>query len=293
MPFRHCRHTKVDGTFCQAAALRERDYCRFHLENLGRRIRMARSRARREPYRLVLPILEDLASVLVARQQVMDALAAGVLDPRVGGKLLYGLQGTSSDLRSANPPRLGVYDEQTDTAPRAEEYANFEEDFDLPKDLDLSRPLEVTFAEAAAAAAKAESSSRAERSAYRSNPWNDVQPEDVELEEVLFTQGQEAHDKRSAELQRREWKRIDQEKRKLAQAHQTVEAAHRNGLPFNSSGQKAFYERCAADNAIREKARQEEIAAMRAAAMAQAEARKAPESAGVEEVPGDSEKTGS
>src|SRR6516162_9861537 len=127
MSVRYCQHTKVDGAFCQAPPLNGRPYCRFHLEALGRRMRMARARARREPYHLVLPILEDLNAVQVARMQVMDALAAGQLDEKRAGLLLYGLQGIAGDLRSAAPPRLGVYDPAIDTAPRAADYPNFEE----------------------------------------------------------------------------------------------------------------------------------------------------------------------
>src|SRR5271166_4775360 len=105
MSVRNCQHVKVDGAFCQAPPLHGRPYCRFHLEALGRRLRIARARARCEPYHLVLPILEDLNSVHVARMQVMDALAAGQLDERRAGLLLYGLQGASTDLNSAAPPR--------------------------------------------------------------------------------------------------------------------------------------------------------------------------------------------
>src|SRR5271166_3071454 len=213
MSVRICQHVKVDGTLCQVLPLDGRHYCHFHLETLGRRMRMARARARREPYYLILPILEDLNAVQVARMQIMDALTAGQLDRKLGGTLLFGLQGISKDLRRAKPPRLGVYDPAIDTAPRATEHPNFEVKFDVPKDIDLSQPPEVVFAaEAAAAATAAQATARAERSAYRSNPWQRFNPEDVELEEVLIAQGQEAHDKRSAELQRQEWKRIEREK---------------------------------------------------------------------------------
>src|SRR5271165_1700703 len=278
MSVKFCQHVKVDGTLCQVPPLDGRHYCHFHLETHGRRARMARARARREKYHLVLPILEDLNSVEVARQQVMDALNADLITPKHAGLLLFGLQGIASDLQSAAPPRLGVYDPAIDTAPRATDHPNFEEKFDLPKDLDLSKPPEVVLAaEAAQAASEAriEARDEAERSAYRSNPWQQVNKEDVELEEILFTQGQEAHDQRSAELLRQERKRMEQEERKLAQAHQIVEAARRNERPWTSSRQKAFYEKCAAENAAREKAREDDLAALRATAQADDAARKA------------------
>ena len=132
----------------------------------------------REPYHLVLPILEDLNAVQVARMQVMDALAAGQLDDKARRACCsIGLQGVATDLRSATPPRLGVYDPAIDTAPRATEAAGFEERNGLPPDIDLSKPPEVVFAAAAAeAAAHAEATARAERSAYRSNPWQERKP---------------------------------------------------------------------------------------------------------------------
>jgi hypothetical protein len=106
---------------------------------LGRRMNMARARARRERYHLVLPILEDLNSVEVARMQVMDALNAGHIDAKHAGVLLFGLEGIASDLRSDKAPRMSAYDPAIDTALRAEDYPDFEEKYGLPKDLDLSQ----------------------------------------------------------------------------------------------------------------------------------------------------------
>lgn len=277
MSFRHCHHVKVDGTYCQCPALVQRDYCRFHLQTLGRRARMARARARREPYHLVLPILEDLNAVLVARMQVMDALTAGEIEPKIAGLLLYSLQGISADMRSATAPRLGVYDEQTDTAPRATEYAGFEEEFGLPSDLDLSQPPEVLFP-AAADAGKA-APQQAQPSAYRSDPWHRVNKEDIELEEVLLTQGEEAYKKRGNELERQSWKQLEREKRQVAQARHVVEAARRNGQLWFSGRLKEHYAELWAEAAAKERADEEETAAMRATWAAEAAARKGPESA--------------
>src|SRR5271166_3714784 len=198
MSVNHCHHIKVDGVFCQTPALHGRDYCHFHLQALGRRMRMARERARREPHRLVLPLLEDMNAVQVARMQVLDALASGLLEERRAGLLLYGLQQASTDLRSLTAaPSLGVYDE-SDTAPRAEDYPGFEEEFGLPKDLDLTKPPEVAFPAAAATEVKVEPSP------YRSKPFDrdEIAPEDVELEQIFRTQGPEAYQRREKELTR-------------------------------------------------------------------------------------------
>ena len=276
MPSNHCRHIKEDGFFCQAPALHEREYCRFHLRVLGRRMRMARALAQREPFRLILPILEDMNTVHVALMLVLDALGAGLVDYKRAGLLLYGLQQASANLRSLTAkPSLGVYDEQTDTGPRAEDYPGFEEEFGLPAGIDLSKPPEVLFPPAAAAAAI----TQAEPSPFRSNPWQNVNPEDIELEELLFTKGEDACKKRGDELKRKQWKKIEGERRQLAEAHHMVAAARRNGREFTNSGQKAFYEKERAEAAARAKADADDLAAMRAAAVASMAERKAVESA--------------
>jgi hypothetical protein len=87
MSVHHCRHIKEDGAYCQGAPLRGREYCRFHLRALGQRMRMARAQARREPYHFVLPILEDLNAVQVARMHALDALAAGLITDKRAGLL--------------------------------------------------------------------------------------------------------------------------------------------------------------------------------------------------------------
>ena len=141
---------------------------------------MARERARREPHRLILPLLEDMNAVQVARMQVLDALAAGLLEEHRAGLLLYGLQQASTDLRSLTAaPSLGVY-EESDTALRAQEYPGFEAEFDLPQGIDLTLPPEVAFPAAAATATAVQ----ARPSEYRSNPWQRVNSEDIQLEEV-------------------------------------------------------------------------------------------------------------
>jgi hypothetical protein len=186
---------------------------------------MARALAQHTPYRLVLPILEDMNAVHVALQQVMDAAAAGLIDHKLAGLLLYGLQQASSNLRSLTAaPRLGVYDEQTDTGPRAEDYPGFEEEFDLPQDLDLSKPLEVVFPSAAAATVAVMPSP------YRRKPFDhdEIAPEDVELEEIYRTQGPEAYQRREHELNQQAMQRVMKRKREVERARYVVEAARRN-----------------------------------------------------------------
>ena len=236
-----CQHVKVDGTLCQVPPLDGRHYCHFHLETLGRRMRMARARARREPYHLLLPILEDINAVQVARLQVMDALAAGLLEEKRAGLLLYGLQGISSDLNSAAPPRLGVYDPAIDTAPRATEAAGFEEEYGLPPDIDLGKPPEVVFPPAAEPAI-----TQPGPSPYRSKPFEHdyIAPQDVELEEIYKTQGPEAYQRREKELNQEAMRQVMARQREVQWARYVVEAARRNqermlGTPEEQARNKA------------------------------------------------------
>ncbi len=262
MPINHCRHIKEDGVFCQAPPLHGRDYCRFHIRTLGRRIRMARALAQRTPYRLVLPILEDMNAVHVALQQVMDALAAGLVDQKLGGRLLYGLQQASSNLRNLTAaPRLGVYDEQTDTGPRAEDYPGFEEEFDLPAGLDLSQPPEVLFPPAAAAEVAVMPSP------YRRKPFDrdEIAPEDVELEEIYRTQGLEAYQLREHELNQKAFQRVMERKREVERARYVVEAARRNterivGTPEELARNKAEVEKMYAEERAQRRANLEAAA---------------------------------
>jgi hypothetical protein len=84
-------------------------------------------------------------------------------------------------------------------------------------------------------------------------------------------------------LQRQEWKRIERERRKVDKARQIVEAARRNEQQWPNSKLKEHYEKLWAEAAAKAKADQEELTAMRAAAMAQAAARKSPESTAAEQ----------
>ena len=94
-----CDHVKENGRCCGSPAVTDRDYCHFHLTIRGRRLKMARARARGERCRVELPPLEDLYAVQVGIQQVLDALLSGQLDRHLGGVVLYGLQQAASNVR--------------------------------------------------------------------------------------------------------------------------------------------------------------------------------------------------
>jgi hypothetical protein len=92
----------------------------------------------------------------------------------------------------------------------------------LPEGFDLETPPEVAFPPQPI---------EAERSPYRSNPWQAVNPEDVELEELLKTKGEEAYQKRSGQLSDKFWKQHNRKKRALDEARWLVEADRRTYAP--------------------------------------------------------------
>ena len=83
-----CRHIKTNGARCRAAALRDRPYCYFH-DRLHRVLARQKSGVTRS---LLLHPLEDRDSVFMALSDVVCGLAAGRIDPRNAGRLIYGLQ---------------------------------------------------------------------------------------------------------------------------------------------------------------------------------------------------------
>jgi hypothetical protein len=158
-----CLHVKEDGVYCQIAALRGRPYCYRHLRLRGQQMRIARALAQRQSYHLVLPPLEDMNGVQAALVHVAAALAAGLLERRRAGQLLYALQQAANNLRfldkaqkqaqaQANastvgaPPFSPVSGESVRAPQRVvEEYPQFEAEFGLPPGLDLTLPPQVAF----------------------------------------------------------------------------------------------------------------------------------------------------
>jgi hypothetical protein len=82
--------------------LRDRDYCAFHLQQIGRRTKAARSRARHSPL-LRLPLLEDLHSVQMAIMQLGDALAYREIDPQYARLLTTVLRLAMQNLKTSLP----------------------------------------------------------------------------------------------------------------------------------------------------------------------------------------------
>jgi hypothetical protein len=153
-----CRHIKEDGAYCGSPALRERKYCYYHLMQRGRRLRRARALRDNVPYRLEIHSLDNLYAIRDALSDIAQALAAGQLESRTAGKLLYAIQQVSSTNRrieqmeaaqlenrknakdavpQVRAPLLGDNLGSHDDDSRVQECPEFEAKFGLPPGADL------------------------------------------------------------------------------------------------------------------------------------------------------------
>lgn len=145
MPYKYCQHVKENGIFCSFPAVRGRAYCYYHVRSRARRLAMAKAQSEHRPWRLELPPLEDMYAVQTAVTNVIEALAAGSLDSKRAGVILYGLQQASNNVRLAawgidSHFALQDYDER-----RVDHYPGLEAEFGLPKSVDLEAAPEVAF----------------------------------------------------------------------------------------------------------------------------------------------------
>src|SRR5271165_1063358 len=239
-----CGHVLESNRFCGSAALKGRKYCRFHLEERGRRLKMARARARGERWRLNLPPLEDMHAVQAGIMRVLEALDHGVLEKGVGGLMLYGLQQAATNL--SRPQEIWDQSSRFEAADGEgpAEYANFEADYGLPQGIDVDTPPEVAFPEAQPEPAL----SAAERaiSEERANLM-EVTPVDIQLAEIRQREGPEAVWRKLKELDAAEDRRYRRSQAQLAHARHVVRAAAQN-----AARETRFVERSQADLATAE-----------------------------------------
>ena len=87
-----CTYLHDDGHHCRSAAVRGRQFCLFHLRHRGRRMQMARYRALNQRFQLFLPPPEDPAAIHSALTQVIEALAADMIEPSRARALISGLR---------------------------------------------------------------------------------------------------------------------------------------------------------------------------------------------------------
>jgi hypothetical protein len=144
-----CHHIRENGRPCRAAAVRKQKYCSYHLKHRGRRLKMARARARSERWRVELPPLEDLYAVQVGIQRVFDAVADEQLDRSQAWAMLYGLQQAATNLRLPqevweNSDRFGDGEQV--------EWDSFAKEHGLAEDFDVDTPPDEAFPPPAASA---------------------------------------------------------------------------------------------------------------------------------------------
>jgi len=146
MSYKYCQHVRENGVFCKSPSLKGRNYCYYHARMRARRLAMARAQAEKKAWHLDLPPLEDMHAVQSAISNVLEAIAAGAIDSKSGGLILYGLQQAANNVRDVQPwlgsSRFEI-DESEDR--RVDGYPGLETEFDLPKNVDLEAVPEVTF----------------------------------------------------------------------------------------------------------------------------------------------------
>jgi hypothetical protein len=92
-----CHHIKVDGTQCGSPALRDEQYCYYHMR--WHTTRMSVLRKKREDWIEGLPTMEDANSVQVGLAEVMRLLVTKEVDLKTGALLLYAMQTGSANLK--------------------------------------------------------------------------------------------------------------------------------------------------------------------------------------------------
>jgi hypothetical protein len=138
--YKTCTHIHDNGHYCQSAAVTDRDYCLFHLRYRARQLRKAQARARMERFDLKLPPIESMSTVLSAINQLVEAVAADMIDLKRADFLLKSLRFAAQALKSSDKWQPSVYhsDQPAPAVDLATEYG-------LPNDLDLNTRPEVAF----------------------------------------------------------------------------------------------------------------------------------------------------
>jgi hypothetical protein len=92
-----CQHIKVNGTQCGSPALREEQYCYYHMR--WHATRMSVLLKERERWIAGLPTMEDANSIQVGLAEVMRLLVTQEVDHKTGALLLYAMQTGSANLK--------------------------------------------------------------------------------------------------------------------------------------------------------------------------------------------------
>ncbi len=143
MEFRTCDHLKEDGVYCNSPALRDRDYCYFHLNLRGRRLKAASARALGPDQPINLPFPEDMHAVQLSLFEVLNGLANNRIDPKRAGLMLYALQQAATNLNHTPGWQGHCQPVEPNQPLLALEFPDFEERYHLPQGVDLNSDPEV------------------------------------------------------------------------------------------------------------------------------------------------------
>lgn len=228
-PVKLCGHLREDGSTCRSIAVRDREFCSFHLNHRGRRLCIARARARRERLPLQLPPLEDLYAVQVGIMQVTDWLLNGKLDRRDARLALSGLRQAAANLRQ--PPEVWENSRPFQSQEQLE-LPGFEAEHGLPQGIDVKSAPEAVFpeTETGAPSLSASLADRVGEAALSEDEVNlmEVTPTDIELMEIRQQKGPEAVWRKLKQLDAAEQRRYQRAQRQLAHCRHVVRAAAQN-----------------------------------------------------------------
>jgi len=111
-----CQHIKVNGMQCGSPALRDKNYCYFHLQ-WWENTEGVSVGAQKDRWHAAVTLLEDPNSVQMGLGEVMRMLVKRHIDYKTAALLLYGLQTASSNVRRTSfepaEPTLVVIDRES------------------------------------------------------------------------------------------------------------------------------------------------------------------------------------
>lgn len=248
MPQRNCQHVLTNGALCNAPPLRNRSYCHFHLDLIGRRMRAARARARRQVVPMKMPLFEDLHALQVGLMQLGDAIQHNEIDVQRGRLLLSVLRLAASNLKCKQSWAMPAHPNTDRETYVSTSYDSFEQTYDLPEDLDLSADPEQLFPPPEIEPEDENGSGAA------ANPWDGligneklaellrdaetpvpgspqhITADDVEILDIMNREGGDAAARRAGELARNR-----------ARAERRLQRAHYEELARNRNIQLAAY----------------------------------------------------
>src|SRR4051795_9300788 len=102
---RNCSHYRHDGSRCGGIALRRKSLCQYHQELADRKIRRTAMTARlgtADDLRIDLPAIEDRASAMIALNEVLQALAYGLIDRITARTYFFGIRIALGNIKSTS-----------------------------------------------------------------------------------------------------------------------------------------------------------------------------------------------